>query len=335
MGIVKVLVYLAEFQLLRGLLVVSGRPRWEVPVYSADQKRFIEARFWALLRDPAGASTQLSWRRVLRHFQRLWALWGDLPAYLDRKARRSVSEVAGLATDEVPEYLKLNMHFQTDGYFSERSAFLYDHQIEILFLGVAERVRKIAFTLVKEVLPANPVCLEFGCGNGTSGVQFREVIGAARVMGIDPSESYLRVAARDYPGVYDRFLPVAIESLSEVLTEGEQFDLVFGCFTLHEIPARYWEKVFGEFAKRVKPGGHLLILDSQQNDDPLEAEGPNSRDSQQFFLDRFQDDFYEPYYPEYRAQSLDAWAARFGFEKVRERSLLLSKAGVFQRKTIE
>ena len=184
---------------MRALLWLTGRPQWAVPRYTPAQKAFIEQRFWALLAEPVQASTHFSWRRLSLHIQRLLGLWQDLPSYLLRKKTGQVLDVRSLLASHpekgefrnVPDYLKLNMHFQTDGYFSERSAFLYDHQIEILFLGVAELARKVGFELLQGRLSPNASCMEFGCGNGTSGRQFKEVFPGVELTGVGVSSILL------------------------------------------------------------------------------------------------------------------------------------------------
>ena len=43
-----------------------------------------------------------------------------------------------------PTYYLQNFHFQTGGWLTEESAKLYDTQVEILFGGAADAMRRIA-----------------------------------------------------------------------------------------------------------------------------------------------------------------------------------------------
>ncbi len=43
----------------------------------------------------------------------------------------------------LPEYYGRNFHYQTEGYLSEESAELYEHQTEILFMGTLGLMRRL------------------------------------------------------------------------------------------------------------------------------------------------------------------------------------------------
>ena len=51
--------------------------------------------------------------------------------------------------DEYPEYYMRNFHYQTDGYLSALSAELYEHQVEMLFSGTADPMRRALLSPMK------------------------------------------------------------------------------------------------------------------------------------------------------------------------------------------
>ena len=69
-----------------------------------------------------------------------------------------------------PAYYLQNFHYQTDGYLSRRSAELYDHQVEVLFTGAADAMRRQALVPLAEALngrrSAATRLLDLACGTG-------------------------------------------------------------------------------------------------------------------------------------------------------------------------
>lgn len=134
---------------------------------------------------------------------------------------------------------------------------------------------------------------------------------------LDPSPTYLEYAKANFPHSFQEYIPEFIENFKSPT----QYDCVFSCFIMHEIPVRYWEQVIRSVKAALKPGGHLLIVDAQQNNDKAEH---------QFALDQFADDFYEPYFPEYREKSLEDFFQLHGFNLLRKEEVLFSKSLLFE-----
>ena len=64
---------------------------------------------------------------------------------IDRMYRRDGLEVRKsfkASTDKYPLYYLQNFHYQSDGWLSARSAEIYDYQVESLFLGMADAMRR-------------------------------------------------------------------------------------------------------------------------------------------------------------------------------------------------
>ena len=70
-------------------------------------------------------------------------VWLDMPAIWSRRSQRKVRDLPPEVNPAAyPDYYLQNFHHQTDGYLSEHSANLYDLQVEILFNGTADPMRR-------------------------------------------------------------------------------------------------------------------------------------------------------------------------------------------------
>src|SRR5665213_4248511 len=87
---------------------------------------------------------------ALRRSRRFLA---DLAAVEERRSAAAVAEVAAQQPQgKYPRYYLQNFHFQTDGYLSDHSADLYDHQVEVLFGGAADAMRRQALVPLRHEL---------------------------------------------------------------------------------------------------------------------------------------------------------------------------------------
>jgi len=77
-------------------------------------------------------------RRSLLYFR-------DLPQVDARRHGALDDEMPpGTQADGLPDYYRQNFHFPSDGWLSDRSAALYDTQVEVLFTGAADAMRRRA-----------------------------------------------------------------------------------------------------------------------------------------------------------------------------------------------
>ena len=82
----------------------------------------------------------------LGHGIRLLRILADGTAVGKRRRTHSAREFTKDARrwlDELPAYYRRNFHYQTDGYLSAHSAALYEHQVELLFRGGADPMRRM------------------------------------------------------------------------------------------------------------------------------------------------------------------------------------------------
>ena len=131
-------------------------------------------------------------------------VWMDLPSTWDRRRERNVRDLPrDTDTALYPDYYLQNFHHQTDGYLSDHSAGLYDLQVEILFNGTADAMRRRVLAPLKRGLkhfadraPGSLKILDVATGTGRTLHQIRAAVPHAQLIGTDLSESYLRQANR-------------------------------------------------------------------------------------------------------------------------------------------
>lgn len=227
---------------------------------------------------------------------------------------------------EVPEYYRRNFHFQTGGYLTAESAELYEHQVEILFAGGGDAMRRLILAPLKEIWPNQGEGLRFlevGAGTGRLSRFMKLAFPKARITVTDLSWAYLK-AAQKRLREFDRleFLQAAAEDLP---FSAGQFDLVASCFLFHELPAPVRKQVMSESMRVLKPGGVAGVVDSLQLGD-LAGFDP--------VLLQFPRDFHEPFYRNYLQTPLDALMSEAGFVDLTKDQGFLSKA-VLGRKPMD
>lgn len=192
----------------------------------------------------------------------------------------------------LPKYYQRNFHFQTDGYLSDDSAKLYDHQVDLLFLGAADSMRRMALPPLKRFLNSRDGeglrILEVGCGTGSATRFLKMTFPKAKVVATDLSEAYLRTARKsleEFSGI--DFMQAAGESLP---FQDDYFDAIVSVFLFHELPLAIRKDVLSEMARVLRPGGWNIMVDS------LQASNKPQFDP---LLKRFPQDFHEPFYKNY------------------------------------
>lgn len=214
---------------------------------------------------------------------------------------------AGLAerAAEFPSYYLQNFHFQTDGWLSRDSAALYDHQVEVLFTGGADAMRRMALVPLARFLrgrrQAQCRMIDVACGTGRFLTFVKDNFPRLSVTALDLSPDYLdqaRANLRPWRGV--DFVRAAAEATG--LPE-ESHDLATCVYLFHELPPRVRPLVAFEIARLLKPGGLLILVDSLQKGDNPSYDG---------LLDQFPVSFHEPYYSSYVRCDLESLFADAG-----------------------
>ncbi len=260
-------------------------------------------------------------RSPLEHARRYLHLLVDSIDVAQRKRTRRPREFAGRAAhyaEEVPDYYRRNFHFQTDGYLSEASADLYEHQVEILFRGVADAMRRRVIPPLKRHFEGSDGrglrFLEVAAGCGTATRFVAQAFPEARITCVDLSHPYLR-AARKRLRDFDRVDFMHGDAADLDLRDG-RFDAVYSVFLYHELPMRERLRALAEARRVLKPGGLHVVLDSlQTGDDP----------GLDWALVEFPKQFHEPFYRDYARHPIEALIEQTGFGRTTTETAFLSK----------
>ena len=234
------------------------------------------------------------------------ALAADVPRSMLRMKKNAWRDLPeGVDWQRFPGYFQRNFHWQTDGYFSRRSAAIYDLGVEFLFLGTADIMRRQIIPHVTREVRAHGDglrLLDVGCGTGRTLLQLAAAHPRLGYYGLDLSPWYVQ-HARDLLG--------AVQSLSLVADNAERmpfrdgfFDVVTSVHLFHELPPEARRNVYAEMWRVLRPGGLLLIEDSAQLSDGG-ALGP--------LLDRFSREFHEPFHRGYMRDDIAAALRDQGF----------------------
>jgi len=257
-------------------------------------------------------------------------VFSDLVRVRRRQNAGQVQEVPAEAKPEqFPNYFRQNFHFQTDGYLSKESAERYDHQVELVFAGGADAMRRQTYPFLKTYLneknfPASGETislLDVACGTGRYLRFLKENAPDLKVTGLDLSPFYLH-KARSVLAPFERvdFVEANAESIP---FRDETFDVLTSIYLFHELPLRAREKVASEMARVVKKGGLLIIEDSIQRDDK-----PRFNSSLEFFPVNY----HEPYYLNYIDHPLEPLFVGQGLECVATDLAFFSKIWVFRKR---
>lgn len=219
---------------------------------------------------------------------------------------------------EVPEYFRRNFHFQKGGYLNDDSAALYDHQVEILFSGTAQAMRRqIIPSLKKHFNLSNGEGLHFleiGSGTGSLTRAVALAFPKAQITCLDISPHYLKHAQKKLA----EFKRVDYaQGLGENLQYKDQtFDAVFSCYLFHELPEKIRDQVVAEKHRVLKENGYLGIVDSIQTDDDV---------SLNWALEQFPVDFHEPFYKNYVGAKVEDILLKYDLKEVSTDIAFLTK----------
>lgn len=255
------------------------------------------------------------------HYPRIAKIFRDAFKVSDRrfeKANHDFSEIEKKYFNEVPEYATRNYHFQTGGYFHPESAEIYDHQVEILFSGAADAMRRLILPLLKREIPGNGEgikILEIAAGTGRLSRMIKLAYPEATLTVSDMSHPYLNQAKKNLME-FDRTEFVRANAESVPFPDGS-FDIVVSCFLFHEVPMKAREEILKEGMRLLKPGGLYGVVDSIQHIDT---------EKYSWALESFPVDFHEPFYTAYVKNPLEESLTAAGFEMVNKDLGFFSKA---------
>jgi ubiquinone/menaquinone biosynthesis C-methylase UbiE len=276
-----------------------------------------------LVRRGAAALTSGPAGDLLDHLSRVQKLLEDIPSTIARRSERKVDTARATAVARgLPEYFAQDFHFQTGGYLSEDSALLYDVQVETLFRGSANAMRRQALRPVADFMYGRDQrevrLLDVGCGTGRFLREVRRAYPAMHLTGLDLSRPYLTEAERHLQDLRPvRWLEGNAERMP--VPDASQ-DIVTTMYLFHELPPDVRRTVIHDVARVLKPGGLVVFIDSLQKGDR-----PGGWDG---FLEGFPERFHEPYYRHYTIDDLDGAFNAAGLAAVAAWPAFLSKVMV-------
>lgn len=223
-----------------------------------------------------------------------WRFLRDLPRVNRRRVEKRAGDVfAEPFKGKYPRYYLQNFHYQSGGYLTEESAELYDHQVEVLFTGGADAMRRQALPGLVDALRGlnarRATHVDVACGTGRFLRDVKRAYPALRTVGVDLSHAYLAKAARLVKpwGRRTRFAVGQAEALPLADASAETASCVF---LFHELPRKIRPLAAAEMFRILKPGGRLVFVDSIQEGDHAPYDP---------LLARFPAAFHEPYYADY------------------------------------
>ena len=255
---------------------------------------------------PRALIASLPWRDYLKVLPDLIA---DLPRTRLRIQEDRFDEVPAGAQERYPRYYARNFHFQTDGYLGHTSARLYDLQVEMLFGGTADAMRRRMIPPVVEAARASsirlpnrpPRILDVACGTGRLLSMLGAALPQASFTGVDLSPHYISHTRRALPESLD--VSLLVENGEALPFEDGRFDAVTCLYLFHELPRDVGQRVLAELSRVVRPGGLVVLGDSVQLRDAPELE---------MELLAFPMRFHEPYYLGYIQDDLAMRAREAG-----------------------
>ncbi len=219
---------------------------------------------------------------------------------------------------ELPEYYRRNFHFQTGGYLTKESADLYEHQVEILFAGAGDAMRRLIIPPLKQAYPGDGEGLHFlevAAGTGRLTRVMKLAFPKARITVLDLSYPYLKKAQTNLQN-FDR-LDFVQGAAEELPFQDGMFDAVYSCFLFHELPYEIRKRAVAEGSRVLKEGGFFGFVDSVQKEDVQGLE---------WALEQFPVDFHEPFYKNYQQNPMEGLMLNQGFGHIYKQLGFFAKA---------
>jgi ubiquinone/menaquinone biosynthesis C-methylase UbiE len=277
----------------------------------------VEAGIYPLPHDRDGS--------LLTRLYRSRLFFDDLPEIHRRRERNGFREVLSEKThSRRPDYYLQNLHFQSGGWMTDDSADRYDTQVEVLFKGTANAMRRQVLPQLFEVFTGRDQrtlrLIDLGCGTGRFLDLVKQAWPRLPSLGLDLSEAYIRHARRLLRRRSRINLVVA--NAETIPVPDNTVDAVTCIFMVHELPPKVRRVVIKECERVLKPGGRLVLLDSLQSGDDPAYDG---------LLERFPQNYHEPYYRSYMNEDFPAIAQQCGLTPRRNVTTFVSKVMVFDK----
>jgi ubiquinone/menaquinone biosynthesis C-methylase UbiE len=242
-----------------------------------------------------------------------------------RKKAGAFRDIPEVDKQRYPAYYRRTFHWQTDGYFSDHSAEVYELGVELLFRGTADVMRRQIIPPVTRAIRAaggasRVRLLDVACGTGRTLHQLAVAHPALRLYGVDLSPAYVRLARRRLADVGEAAL--AVENAEALPFADGAFDVVTSVYLFHELPRNTRRAVAREMLRVVRPGGLVVLEDSAQLAESAEIASA---------LRAFPEEFHEPFYADYLEDDLAEVLREVGFSVESSEPQFVAKVVVARR----
>tara|TARA_Y100001968_G_C19325562_1_gene701517 strand:- start:146 stop:1222 length:1077 start_codon:yes stop_codon:yes gene_type:complete len=267
--------------------------------------------------------------------QRYPLIWLDMPLTWKRRKRKNTRDIPkGIDPKLYPDYYLQNFHHQTDGYLSEHSAKLYDIQVEILFNGTADAMRRRVIAPLKKgiennfnTLNNNEISvLDVATGTGRTLQQIRSALPSIELFGIDLSGSYLKQASRYFNRSKGEIIQLVKGNAENMTFKNQSMNGITCVYLLHELPRQARQNVINECFRVLEPGGIFVLADSIQ-----------ISDSPKFIsiMENFHKVFHEPYYHDYINDDIKSRLLEAGFKEINGQSHFMTRVWTATKPKLE
>ena len=145
--------------------------------------------------------------------------------------------------EDYPNYYLQNFHHQTDGYLSKHSAEIYDLQVEILFNGMADPMRRRVLAPLKRGLKKfssqeskKLKVLDIATGTGRTLQQIQSALPEVELYGLDLSGSYLKQASKYLSSRSGELVQLTKGNAENMPYSSNSFQALTCVFLFHELP---------------------------------------------------------------------------------------------------
>ena len=251
-------------------------------------------------------------------------VWLDMPKTWERRKRNKTREIPrNVKEQDYPNYYLQNFHHQTDGYLSKHSAEIYDLQVEILFNGTADPMRRRVLAPLKRGLKKfssleskKIKVLDIATGTGRTLQQIQSALPEVELYGLDLSGSYLKQASKYLSSRNGDLVQLTKGNAEKMPYSSNNFQALTCVFLFHELPRDARQNVLNECFRLLEPGGTLILADSIQIED-----------SPKFIpiMENFHKIFHEPFYRDYIIDDINLRLEDSGFTSISSESHFMTK----------
>jgi len=329
--------YMSQYMLARrisGPFNAPGEPKFEPQSPEGDAKRIRAAFLDLFAKDRANieaglypAPNDVRLTRAISGLRNSASFFRDLPHVDQRRLNRDGVEVRAQTNGDgsFPTYYLQNFHYQTGGWLSQDSAKLYDTQVEILFGGAADAMRRIALGSLARALKGKDQrrvqLLDVASGNGRFLRQVLAAFPRLPATGLDLSPAYCAEARQrvaQWPQV-----EIVNGAVEQAPFDDASFDAISCIYLFHELPPRVRRGAAREIARLLKPGGTLVFADSVQTGDTPDLDR---------MLEYFPVGFHEPYFGSYLKENFAEMFGEVGLEVEEVELAFLTKITRFRKR---